>query len=286
MISSEEMAEEDGDPLPEMRTPRRSNSAHYGCSRHALRYLLRKLGLREQERHVACHLSHVCARAGGGRTSSFALLPAPDFRNPLLAQECRRISLMLRMQMLQMARRDLNFVRGVSAAERTVLHIACRQLAYKARPSPAAARLRSHPHAERPDVAGSLTLPLIPPVAVLPLSPVNSGPYRSRPAVRVRLRRPPRSARPLPRSPSRRLRAGRAPRLPARSPTSRPTISRRPRLPTCALASRTSRRSSLTCPASRRIRWRRRRSFFARRRPTLGGRPSRCCSAPMRARAC
>ena len=93
MISSDEIAAEDGEEPPAMRTPRRSNSAHYGCSRHALRYLLRQLGLREAE--------------------------------------CRRISLVLRIQMLQMARHDLSFVRGASNAERTVLHIACRQLAYK-----------------------------------------------------------------------------------------------------------------------------------------------------------
>ena len=94
MIASDEIAANDGEAPPAMRTPRRSNSAHYGCSRHALRYLLRTLGLQESE--------------------------------------CRRVSLFLRMQMLQMARHDLNFVRGVSNAERTLLHIACRQLAYKA----------------------------------------------------------------------------------------------------------------------------------------------------------
>lgn len=50
MIASDELAAEDGDDVPEMRTPRRSNSAHYGCSRHALRYLLRRLGLDVQVR--------------------------------------------------------------------------------------------------------------------------------------------------------------------------------------------------------------------------------------------
>ena len=45
---------------------------------------------------------------------------------------CKRISLLLRLQMLRMAQHDLGFARHVTLAERSVLHIACRQLAYKA----------------------------------------------------------------------------------------------------------------------------------------------------------
>ena len=94
------IAETDGDAIadggqpPPMRTLRRSSSAHYGCCRHALRYLLECAG-------------------------------AP-------AEECRRASLALRWQMLQMAAHDLGFVHIVSDAERRVLRLACRQLAYKA----------------------------------------------------------------------------------------------------------------------------------------------------------
>jgi hypothetical protein len=44
----------------------------------------------------------------------------------------KRISLMLRSQFLEMASHDLAFVRNVSTAERAVLNLACRQLAYKA----------------------------------------------------------------------------------------------------------------------------------------------------------
>ena len=35
-------------PLP-YRTPRRSNTGHYGCCRHALRYLLLRAGVDENE---------------------------------------------------------------------------------------------------------------------------------------------------------------------------------------------------------------------------------------------
>ena len=79
---------------PALHTARRSQSAHYGAIRHALRYLLHVQGL-----SVA-------------RT--------------------RHVSLLLRLQMLRLAQHDLKFVRSVSAAERTILHIAARQLAYKA----------------------------------------------------------------------------------------------------------------------------------------------------------
>ena len=77
-----------------LRTPRRSRSAYYGCVRHTLTYLLRARGV------------------GGG--------------------SCKLVSLMLRAQMLQLASHDLSFVRHVSAAERALIHLACRQLAYKA----------------------------------------------------------------------------------------------------------------------------------------------------------
>ena len=84
---------EDGEPT-EFHTPRRSASAHYGCVRHALRFLLRGFGVAQDD--------------------------------------CRRISLGLRVELLAMAQRDLAFVSYVTTAERSILHIACRQLAYKA----------------------------------------------------------------------------------------------------------------------------------------------------------
>ncbi|KAL3933816.1 MAG: hypothetical protein SGPRY_000114 [Prymnesium sp.] len=48
MVASQERAAREEEEVSPMRTPRRSNSAHYGCSRHTLRYLLRRLGLTEQ----------------------------------------------------------------------------------------------------------------------------------------------------------------------------------------------------------------------------------------------
>ena len=80
-------------PLP-YRTPRRSNTGHYGCCRHALRYLLLRAGVDEDE--------------------------------------CRRASLLLRLQMLRLAQHDLRFVNQLGDAERSVLHLARRSLAYKA----------------------------------------------------------------------------------------------------------------------------------------------------------
>ncbi len=77
-----------------LRTARRSDSAHYGVVRHALEYMLREIG-------------------GVSRG------------------QYRRVSLMLRLQMLRLAQHDLLFVPSVSAAERTLLQIARRQLAHK-----------------------------------------------------------------------------------------------------------------------------------------------------------
>ena len=82
------------DEPPEMRTARRSGSAHYGCVRHTLRFLLRGFGVS--------------------------------------VPEWKRLSLLLRAELLQMAQHDLGFVPHVSPAERSILNIACRQLAYKA----------------------------------------------------------------------------------------------------------------------------------------------------------
>ena len=84
-----------GDEPAQLHTPRRSATAHYGVPRHTLRYLLR------------CH--------------------------GLDAADCRRVSLLLRAQMLSLAGHDLRFVREVSVAERSVLNIACRSLAYSDR---------------------------------------------------------------------------------------------------------------------------------------------------------
>ena len=93
LLRSDELRNAEGAQLP-MRTPRRSKSAHYGCCRHAINYMLCALGV-----------------------------PAPA---------CKRISLALRSTMLSLAHHDLAFVRHVSKAERTLLGLACRQLAYKA----------------------------------------------------------------------------------------------------------------------------------------------------------
>ena len=76
------------------RTVRRSNSGHYGVVRHAFEYLLRRDGI--------------------GR---------PEYKE---------ISLLVRLQMLKLAQHDLGFVSSVSAAQRRILIIACRQTAYKA----------------------------------------------------------------------------------------------------------------------------------------------------------
>lgn len=80
------------EPLP-ASTLRRSDSGHYGCCKHALKYLLLSAGLD--------------------------------------AAECRRASLMLRIQMFRFAQSDLKFVMEADDAERRVLHLALRQLAYK-----------------------------------------------------------------------------------------------------------------------------------------------------------
>ena len=67
-----------GEPPPLVRTARRSDSAHYGCIRHALMYLLRSHGV--------------------------------------TVSECKRVSLLLRLQMYRLAQHDLQFVRSVSTA--------------------------------------------------------------------------------------------------------------------------------------------------------------------------
>ena len=84
------------------RTLRRSNSGHYGCCRHALSYLLLSSGLQKAE--------------------------------------YRHASLLLRLQMLLLAQHDLKFIMQISDAERTILKLAGRQLAYKA------AKLGADPH--------------------------------------------------------------------------------------------------------------------------------------------
>lgn len=61
-----------------MRTRRRSGSAHFGCVRHALRFLLRGYGL---ERDA-----------------------------------CRRLSLLLRSELLEMVQHDLAFLQHVTPA--------------------------------------------------------------------------------------------------------------------------------------------------------------------------
>jgi len=87
-------AEVDAQDDAPFRTVRRSNSGHYGVVRHAFEYLLRRDGI--------------------GR---------PEYKE---------ISLLVRLQMLKLAQHDLGFVSSVSAAQRRILTIACRQTAYKA----------------------------------------------------------------------------------------------------------------------------------------------------------
>jgi hypothetical protein len=83
-----------GVPRTRAHTLRRSSSAHYGCCRHALRYLLERSGV------------------GAG--------------------EYRVISLLLRLQLFRLAQHDLRFVLGLGDAERVVLSLAKRTLAHKA----------------------------------------------------------------------------------------------------------------------------------------------------------
>ena len=78
----------------QLHTLRRSESAHYGVIRHALSFLLRSYGVG--------------------------------------VPQAKHVSLLLRLQMLRLAKHDIQFVKSVSAAERTLLGIATRQLAYKA----------------------------------------------------------------------------------------------------------------------------------------------------------
>ena len=85
----------------ELRTPQRSSSSHYGCARQTLEHLLRIFGVGRPQR--------------------------------------KRISLLVRLQMFDMVRHDLGFVQVVSPAERSIVNIACRQLAYKASKLSAAA---------------------------------------------------------------------------------------------------------------------------------------------------
>ena len=94
MIHSDELRDEGNEEVQPYRTPRRSKSAHYGCVRHALSYILRVHGVTLPSRKI--------------------------------------VSLLLRQQLLLMAHHDLHFVKHVSTAERAILSLACRQLAYKA----------------------------------------------------------------------------------------------------------------------------------------------------------
>ena len=129
----------------EMHTPRRSTSAHYGCVRHTLRFLLRIFG------------------AG--------------------VDACRRISLLLRAELLEMAQHDLGFAQFVTPAERSILHIACRQLAYKAAKLGSPMVAAAEASAGRPSGAGSSSSDApSPPVeaASLPLSVSEIAKLRER----------------------------------------------------------------------------------------------------------
>ena len=81
-------------PPTELRTTRCSASDGYGCARHTWRYLLRQ-----------CHLSAI---------------------------ECKRLSLLLRLQTIELAARDVGFMQHIDPAGRNLLKLACRRLAHKA----------------------------------------------------------------------------------------------------------------------------------------------------------
>ena len=134
-------------PMP-MRSIRRSDSAHYGFIRHALSYLLSAAGLtRAQTKHISLLLrlqvshtprarrqEHVCERPRDRKCFAAA---ETEITRCFAAAETEikpssPISPLSRLQMLRLAQHDLQFVREVSAAERTILHIATRTLAHKA----------------------------------------------------------------------------------------------------------------------------------------------------------
>jgi thiol-disulfide isomerase/thioredoxin len=76
----------------ELRSPQRSSTGHLRCLIEALQYLMRRRGVGAAVR--------------------------------------KELSLLLRLEMMSFVVHDLRFVQQLSTAERTVLHIACRQIAY------------------------------------------------------------------------------------------------------------------------------------------------------------
>jgi thiol-disulfide isomerase/thioredoxin len=86
------LATASAEPDAQMRSPQRSETGHLRCLIEAFQYLMRRRGLDAAAR--------------------------------------KEVSLMLRLEMLELAMHDLMFVQQVSSAERTLLHIACRQVSY------------------------------------------------------------------------------------------------------------------------------------------------------------
>jgi thiol-disulfide isomerase/thioredoxin len=87
-------AAEDGDAEenPHLRSPQRSETGHLRCLIEALQCLMRRRGLALATR--------------------------------------KEVSLLLRLEMLELVMHDMAFVTQLSTAERTLLHIACRQISY------------------------------------------------------------------------------------------------------------------------------------------------------------
>jgi thiol-disulfide isomerase/thioredoxin len=86
------LAAASAEPDAQMRSPQRSETGHLRCLIEAFQYLMRRRGLDAAAR--------------------------------------KEVSLMLRLEMLELVMHDLMFVQQVSSAERTLLHIACRQVSY------------------------------------------------------------------------------------------------------------------------------------------------------------
>ena len=80
------------EPDAQMRSPQRSETAQLRCLIEAFQYLMRRRGLDKAAR--------------------------------------KEVSLMLRLELLELVMHDLMFVQQLSSAERTLLHIACRQVSY------------------------------------------------------------------------------------------------------------------------------------------------------------
>ena len=81
-----------GEPGAHMRSPQRSETGHLRCLIEAFQHLMRQRGVEAAKR--------------------------------------KEVSLMLRLEMLELVMHDLMFVQQLSSPERTLLHLACRQVSY------------------------------------------------------------------------------------------------------------------------------------------------------------